>query len=293
MLKKQPLTISDRARWQEALSCENSRNASLSFAGNFLWHRHCTLQLVEAEGRLSIEYPCQQWGHFCLFPVGRGELRSSLAALMADGGDGFTLRFLDAEQAALLETLFPGHFTIEEDRNNADYLYSVQSFATLSGKKLHGKRNFCNRFEAAHRWEALPLQKAQFPVCLALFERWAENREGTEDERTALSLAFAHWDTLQLEGTVLYCENEPIAFSIGDRLNEDTFDICFEKAAADIPGAYPMIARESAKQLLSAHPELTTLNREEDMGIPGLRKAKQEWFPRELMMKYVAKIVRS
>ena len=290
MLKKQPLTMSDRLHWQSALFGENSRNASLSFAANFLWHRHCTLLLVEAEGRFSIEFPCERRGRFYLFPVGEGDLRSSLTALMTDGGDSFTLRYLERGQAELLETLFPGRFTIEEDRNNADYLYSLQSFATLSGKKLHGKRNFCNRFEAAHRWEALPLQQEHFPACLALFERWAEGREGTEDERSALSAAFDHWEELKLEGTLLLCENEPIAFSAGERLNEDTFDVCFEKADANIPGAYPMIARESARQLLSAHPELTTLNREEDMGIPGLRKAKEEWFPRELLMKYTAKI---
>ena len=94
---------------------------------------------------------------------------------------------------------------------------------------------------------------------------------------------------LKPEGTLLLCENEPIAFSLGERLNADTFDISFEKAV-DIPGAYPMIARETARQLLAAHPELTTLNREEDMGIPGLRKAKAEWHPRELLMKYTAKL---
>lgn len=290
MLNKLPLTIADYSRWTDALRGENSRNSSLSFAANFLWHRHCPLLLVETAGRLTLELECRKQGAYCLYPVGNGDARPALEALM-EQYEGLCLRFLDREQAEQLETLFPGRFEIREDRDNADYLYSLSAFATLSGKKLHGKRNFCNRFEAAHCWEAQPLQRAHFPACLAIFERWALGREEAEDERTALAAAFTHWEALKLEGTVLYCENEPIAFSVGERLNDNTFDIHFEKADAAVPGAYPMIARETARQLLAAHPELTTLNREEDMGKPGLRKAKEDWYPTELLMKYTAVLV--
>ena len=164
MLKKQLFTLSDHSRWSEALSHENSQNASLPFSTHFLWHRQCPLLLVEAEGRLTIEYSCRQRGSFCLWPVGAGDLRAALEALMADGGDAFTLRYLEQAQVRALETLFPGLFAIEEDRDSADYLYSITAFATLSGKKLHGKRNFCNRFEAAHRWEALPLSREHIPL---------------------------------------------------------------------------------------------------------------------------------
>ncbi len=290
MLTKQPLTISDRARWQAALREENSRSASLSFASGFIWHRHCPLFLVEAAGRLTMELACKRRGIFYLWPIGQGDIRTALEALVEDSRGELVLRYLEKRHVEALEALFPDRFEIEEDRDSADYLYSLSAFATLAGKKLHGKRNFCNRFEAAHSWEARALTREDFPACLALFERWAEGREDTEDERTALSAAFTHWETLELEGTLLLCENEPIAFSVGERLNEETFDIHFEKAAASIPGAYPMIARETAKQLLSSHPELTTLNREEDMGIPGLRKAKEEWYPAELLMKYTARL---
>ena len=290
MLKKQLLTISDLPRWEEALQEEDRRNSYLSFTANFLWRRHCPVLLVEAGYRLSMEFVSRIKGDFYLWPVGNGDLSPSLKALIDDGGEGFTLRYLDRAQAETLEALFPGRFSIEEDRDSADYLYSIHSFATLSGKKLHGKRNFCNRFEAAHHWAALPLQQEHFPACLALFERWAEGRQDTEDERRTLRTAFTYWEELQFEGTLLLCENEPLAFSAGKRLTDDTYEVYFEKALSGVPGAYPMIARESAKQLLSAHPALTTLNRQEDMGLPGLRKAKQEWFPTEITMKYVAKL---
>ena len=288
MLSKQLLTISDLSRWNEALQEEDRRNSYLSFTANFLWRRHCPVLLVEAGERLSMEFVSRLNGNFYLWPIGSGDLSAALNALIRDGGEGFTLRYLDRAQAEALESLFPGRFSVEEDRDSADYLYSIHSFATLIGKKLHGKRNFCNRFEAAHRWEALPLQREHFPACRSLFERWAEGRQDAEDERRTLHTAFTYWEELQFEGTLLLCENEPLAFSAGRQLTDDTFEIYFEKALSGVPGAYPMIARDTARQLLSAHPTLTTLNRQEDMGLPGLRKAKEEWYPEALQMKYTA-----
>lgn len=290
MLKKHPLTLSDRARWQSALSPENRRNSSTSFSSVFLWHRHCPLLLAEYGERMSLELRCRLRGRFFLFPIGSGELRPALEAMMADAGSGFTLRYLEENQCRELEALFPDTFLFEEDRDNADYLYSLEAFATLAGKKLHGKRNFCNRFEAAHSWEARPLQRADFPLCLALFDRWAQGREDSEDERTALSAAFTQWEALELEGTLLFAEGELIAFSVAEQLSADTAVIHFEKAESSVPGAYPMIARETARQLRREHPALLTLNREEDMGIPGLRKAKEEWYPSGLLMKYTVRL---
>ncbi len=290
MLNKHPLTISDRPRWQAALREENSMNSFLPFTAGFLWHRHCPLLLVEAAQRLTMQLACQRQGQYYLWPIGQGEIAPALEALIAESQGQLLLRYLEQPQAETLEALFPGRFTIEEDRDNADYLYSIEAFATLKGKKLHGKRNFCNRFEASYRWEALPLQREHFSVCLALYDRWAEGREDVEDERTALSAAITHWEALELEGTLLLVDDAPVAFSIGEMLTEACFDIHFEKVDAAFPLAYPMIARETARQLMAAHPTLTTLNREEDMGIPGLRKAKEDWHPSELLMKYTASL---
>lgn len=290
MLNKQPLTLSDRNRWETALHLESSRSSSVSFCTVFIWHRHCPLLLTEVDDCLTMEFSCKKRGLFYLWPIGKGSVRSAVETLIKETGESLCFRYLTQVQASQLETFFPGLFSIEEDRDNADYLYSIESFATLGGKKLHGKRNFCNRFEAAHQWNALPLTRDLFPNCLMLFDRWAEGKEETEDERTALSAAFTHWEDLALEGSVLFCEGSAIAFSIGEKLTDDCFDIHFEKALSDIPGAYPMIARETARQLLKAHPNLKQLNREEDMGIPGLRKAKEDWHPEQLLMKYTAKL---
>ena len=89
-------------------------------------------------------------------------------------------------------------------------------------------------------------------------------------------------------GGVLFANGKPAAFTAGERLGSDTIDVHFEKALDDLPGAYPMIAREFARQLQAGLPEIRYLNREEDMGLPGLRKAKEEWYPMFLIEKYTA-----
>ena len=168
-------------------------------------------------------------------------------------------------------------------------MYSVESFATLSGKKLHGKRNFCNRFENAHDWHYEVLSPAAFDDCRALLQSWDEEKDGgNAEENEAIERMFQYWDTLGMIGGVLYADGKPAAFTAGERLGSDTIDVHFEKAIDDLPGAYPMVAREFARQLQRDFPEIRYLNREEDMGIPGLRKAKEEWYPMFMIDKFTA-----
>ena len=99
---------------------------------------------------------------------------------------------------------------------------------------------------------------------------------------------FQYWDGLGMTGGILYADGSPAAFTAGERLGSDTIDVHFEKAPDDLPGAYPMIAREFARHLQKDFPEIRYLNREEDMGIPGLRKAKEEWYPMFMIDKFTA-----
>ena len=196
---------------------------------------------------------------------------------------------MTAPQRAALEAALPGRFRFFEDRDDADYIYSVESFATLSGKKLHGKRNFCNRFETAHDWRYEALSPAGFDDCRSLLQSWdAEKNGGNAEENEAIERMFQYWDGLGMTGGILYADGRPAAFTAGERLGSDTIDVHFEKAPDDLPGAYPMIAREFARHLQKDFPEILYLNREEDMGIPGLRKAKEEWYPMFMIDKFTA-----
>ena len=104
-------------------------------------------------------------------------------------------------------------------------------------------------------------------------------------EQAALNRAFSHWRELELEGLVLYVGGQTVAMTMGSRLDAETFDIHFEKADTDYPGAYALINRSFARHIREHHPEVKFLNREDDMGIEGLRKAKLSYHPHHMVEK--------
>ncbi|NLF34937.1 MAG: DUF2156 domain-containing protein, partial [Clostridiales bacterium] len=107
-------------------------------------------------------------------------------------------------------------------------------------------------------------------------------------EDKALHLATRDFNALGLEGGLLRVYGEVVAFTIGDRLTEDTYDVHFEKAYPELPGAYAMINREFARRMRELHPELRYFNREDDMGLEGLRKAKESYYPDLMAEKHTA-----
>ena len=96
-------------------------------------------------------------------------------------------------------------------------------------------------------------------------------------------------DALELEGGLITVQGKPVAFSLGSLTTPECFNVHFEKAFADIQGSYPTIAREMARMVRERHPEVKWLNREDDMGLEGLRKAKLSYYPEILLEKYTVR----
>ena len=287
-----PLSLEHKALFRRFLSLEDAKSSGLSFGNVFLWDTMCSRYVAELGGRLGLEYLCRS-GPFFAFPIGSGELAPAVDALLRraeKGGRPLLLRGITVPQRQELEAALPGRFSFAEDRDNFDYIYSVEAMASLSGKKLHGKRNHCNKFEALYPdWNSRDLGPDAFDDCLQLLEEWDSQRQGgSAEENDAIRRAFRCWESLELEGTVLYAGGQAVAFTVSERLTGDTMDVHFEKARAGINGAYPMIAREYARQTLQRHPEVRYLNREEDMGLENLRKAKQDWYPLFMVEKFNA-----
>ena len=113
--------------------------------------------------------------------------------------------------------------------------------------------------------------------------------DGLDDEHAAIVRGFMRWRELGLEGGALFAEGKLVGFTVGEVTSSDTFDVHFEKAFASIPGAYPMVCREFARQIMADHPNIVYLNREDDMGHENLRSAKLEYYPEFLLAKYTAR----
>lgn len=296
MIQFQRLDPAQKAEYDRYLKTSSQRGCGYSFANLNMWGRQRGaflegfLVLFSQFDRRSV-YP---------FPIGEGDLRPVLDAIIQDARErGIPCCFYSMTKADCdtLEQLYPGRFRFHSDRDTFDYIYHIDDLADLRGRKYQRKRNHLHRFQAAHPdYTAEPLTKDNLPAVRELVDNWFAQRlheDPHEDfhlERIALERAFADPDKLGLEGLVLRDGDEILAMTMGSALSEDTFDIHFEKARLDVEGAYTAINFEFARYLRSRYPALRYLNREDDMGLEGLRKAKLSYYPVLILEKYWARL---
>ena len=207
-------------------------------------------------------------------------------------------RGVTADAQAFLEEQYPGRFRFTPYRDSFDYIYTVEELSELHGKKLQSKRNHCNRFEDEFPdWFTAPITDENLPQCHEMLRIWYEQHEPAVNaqeldqlqlEKAALQRAFNHFDELEMDGLLLSDGERIIAFSMGSRMNRDYYDVGFEKAFPDVNGAYAMINREFSRMIAEKYPEVRFLNREDDMGSEGLRRAKESYQPTVLLEKYTA-----
>ena len=228
-----------------------------------------------------------------MMPVGEGNLEEVLNELIEDArqeGEPFCMLGVCSCMREDLEAIMPGQFGFTVDRDYADYIYLRSDLATLKGKKFQSKRNHVNKFKRTYNYEYTPITPDRIQECLDLEAEWCkanncDQHEGTGNERRALVYALHNFEELGLTGGILHVDGKIAAFTFGMPINQDTFGVHVEKADTSIDGAYAMINYEFANHI----PELYVfLNREEDLGIEGLRKAKLSYQPAIILEKYVA-----
>lgn len=291
--------LSDRQWVVDLLAREGSRACEHNFASIYLWSTAYPQKIARVGDRLLVEMMGGP-GLSHLFPMGTGPLAPAVEAARRDAaahGAPLTLICLTAEQREQLEREFPGRFDFEEDRDGYDYLYTVDKLADLGGKKLHAKRNHISRFcDQFPDWMFEPIGPDNLADCLDMEAEWyaGQVEAGRADanlghERDAVNTALAHMDELGVTGGLIRAEGRVLAFSLGSLTTADCYNIHFEKAFGEIQGAYAVINREMARWVRSSWPGVAYLNREDDMGLEGLRKAKLSYYPDILLEKYSAR----
>lgn len=287
-----PITLADRDWMNEKLKEEHPDACEYTFANNFIWAEVYHVQVGCAYGCGVIRSGAE--GHFQYsFPFGNGDRRAMiehLGKICAVHGCSLNIYPVNEEQRSKLIEWFPGEFEICPDRDSFDYVYSVEKLSTLRGKKLHGKRNHISRFMDDGDWHYERMTEETIAACRAMAREWIALRaekwnDEMEQEMAVLEVAFSNFRELGLCGGVLYKGGRIVAFAIGEPLNEDTFVVHFEKAFPDLQGAYPMINQQF---VLHEAQDYSYVNREEDTGDQGLRKAKLSYYPDILLKKYKA-----
>ncbi len=206
---------------------------------------------------------------------------------------GIRLRFLSAEGDRLQRFLarFGKEFTQTENRNDFEYIYRSDALVTLTGKKFHSKRNHISAFSRRYAWEYEALSVENIVDFIDVSNRWLtsyeqENgpSEGLRVENKAIQTLLPHFDSLGIRGGLIRLNGQGIAFTFGSPVNDRVFDIHIEKALPEYRTAYTVINRAFAEQIST---DFSLINREEDMGLEGLRRAKLSYHPEFLLKKYL------
>lgn len=286
MLTFREPTCLDRAAIHDYFYQAEGHGSEYSFANLIAWGEQ-TVCFVDGTPLILSRFG--SWQAY-LYPLNQ----KYIPLLQQDAHErGIKLRFwgLTAQEASALSS---ADFSVNPMRNSFDYVYDISRLCELKGKKLQSKRNHCNRFAAENPdHQIVPLTKELLPLCQEFTKRWHLEHEQTTDndynaEKRAISKVFERFEELNMEGLVLLTDGEIAAFCMGNRIRQDTFDVNYEKALADIHGAYPTINRAFARYISEKYPEVKWINREDDMGIEGLRKAKESYHPDFLLEKFVA-----
>ncbi len=181
-----------------------------------------------------------------------------------------------------------GGYTLCEDRDNFDYVYSMEELLHLSGKKLHAKRNHINQFRTQYQFEYVPLRSDMMEECLSVYKNWLQKKDmcepGVIGEFSAIRAILANMGALGVVGGGIRINGELGAFTLGERIDGEMAVIHIEKAD-DINGLYTMINQQFIEHEFT---DMKLINREEDMGLPGLRKAKLSYYPVMLLEKFEA-----
>lgn len=285
--------LSDR-EWIAPLLRQYGNNGSESAFGTlFIWCDRLSHRVLRWQDSLLVSFGNEETSYH--IPLGPCNLREAVELLMADArsrGQRFRMWGMDSDQVQELTRAMPGVFDFVLDRDGSDYIYSVEQMITLAGRKLHRKRNHLRRFhnQYSHVFETIDSQnvlECQQFVIDWLFANAPDSDDALHRETCALLKALRFYEELDFTGGLIRVDGKVVAFTFGEEINSETFLIHFEKAQTEYDGVYAAINQGFAERFLASY---SLVNREEDMGIPGLRKAKESYYPLFLHEKYVATI---
>lgn len=302
MFELKEITIDKKALFDRYLKRRISINSEFSFTNLFMWRKSYDMRYAIINDTLCILPKHADGPRSATFPIGfigeDGNARdikpviNELLSFFDSIGEPPLFRLYDSRTVSVLQNAFPDKFIITEDRNSFDYVYKVNELTSLSGKKFHSKKNHINKFKKLYPdFEYCKMTPDFANECLALFDSWSGNKfdvqESYREEREAICELLNNWGALGVVGGCLNVDGKMIAFSLGEALSADTVVIHLEHANTEYEGSFAMINQQFLEHEWQ---DYTYVNREEDMGIPGLRKAKESYKPTLMIKKYVASL---
>ncbi len=296
-LEIKPITIGDKALLDRYFSQSDSINSEYTFTNMFMWQKSYNIRYAVIDGMLCIFAKHGDSAETVNFPLGDGDLKTVIDTLIdyfENLGQKPLIRLYNQEDINKLNEVFPDKFILTEDRASFDYVYRIDDLIELSGKDYHAKKNHINRFLAKYPdYEYIDIDKDNLYLCYEMFGRWCESKTdtvpGIDEQNEAVKRLFDNFDSLSVKGGGILADGHMVAFSIGEVLNQNqsTVVIHLEHADTDYQGSFPLINQQF---LVHQWSNFKYVNREEDMGLPGLRRAKKSYRPCLMVKKHIASL---
>lgn len=301
MFELQDFKIENRDEINKYLHRKCSQNSEFTFTNLFMWRKSYGIKYVILNDMLCVMPKHGNGPRSATFPIGfikpdgkEADIKpvvNQLLEYLKQSGETPLLRLYDDKTVNKLIEAFPGEFLISEDINSFDYVYRIEDLINLSGKKYHSKKNHINKFKKQYNWEYQKINSNNIDECIALFDRWHNDKDidmNIHEEREAVIELFSNWDALNVTGGCIRVDGQMVAFSVGEPLCGKMVVIHLEHADTSYDGAFAMMNQQF---LENEWQDYEFVNREEDMGIPGMRKAKESYRPVKMVKKYVATYV--
>jgi len=290
-----PIAIEQRALVTDFLARHPQPLSDYGFASLYVWSSvfHYHHVVVEPDTLLLCARVAPDPQPRLLQPLGRFSetLQKNLLARARELPAALVIESVSAEFLAR-HPAFVAHFHVLANRDSANYVYRTEDLAELAGSRYAKKRNLIQQATRLYAWRIQPLGPQHSQECSAVSDDIAAKRTTVtlQQESQALATAIREFSALRLHGLLLHIDDRPAAFSIFDRLNPTTALVLFERALRNEKGLYQVINQETARAI--AAQGLAFINREEDLGDPGLRRAKLSYDPVRLEAKHTLSLRR-
>lgn len=290
MLQFRPVTIQDKQLVDGFIKEKKYWITEYSFTYMMLWNRVVFFEICPTEQALYFRCSYDDERFYFLPVVKDGNLEAHYKKLeaFADAEGPWKLICIDDKNLQLLSPSFLEEYVLERDVDYCEYIYRSEDLIGLKGKKYHAKRNHIAKFNKRYVYTFSPLTKDDFAECLAFNERWKEDKSeemirDMQDEVLALEDCFTYYDQLGLVGACIRIDGKLEGFAIGEYTHDEMAVVHFEKCNPAFDGIYAAMNQMFAEKYFSNVPYI---NRQDDIGLEGLRKAKLSYYPAFMGEKY-------
>lgn len=290
---KQP-QINDGGWIRDIISEADCLESDTSFANIYLLRNKYDIQICRYKDSLIRRYSGEGARDGYTFPIGDVDIKKALEEIENDAKickQPLRFAFVTEQQKQLLEEYMPDKFEFVSDQGDSDYVYMRTELANLSGKAFHKKKNHVSRFLRTYNdcvYEEIGC--ANWEHAMSVADTWYTEHNhdiSTQKEYEAIKEALNNFNELELMGGIVYVNSRPVAMTVASMISENVCDVHFEKCISEyaLNGGYAFINKEFASML---NEDIIYINREEDVGIEGLRKAKMSYRPKMIVKKYSA-----